>query len=63
MSRYTIDLPENHSAKVLKTELTTEFVLGVLREHGADYDEFEAERKTDWRKPVTLGELRDWLGY
>lgn len=50
---------------VLDTILDTDRVAATVRDHGIDANEFWAEtgRLDGNREPITLGELRDFLGY
>ena len=49
-------------AEDLATVLPANFVRLACLQHGTDIFTFWRERG-GWREPVTLRELRDWLGY
>jgi hypothetical protein len=54
---------DQDDAAVLATVLDYGRALATVTDHGADVDEFLTERGERWREPVTLGELREFLGY
>jgi hypothetical protein len=54
--------PETESED-LATVLSADFVRRACLAHDTDMFAFWRERENGWRDPVTLQELRDWLGY
>jgi hypothetical protein len=56
-------VPMDADEELLETELQAARVAATIRDHGCDPDDFWAERTKADAEPVTLGELRDWLGY
>lgn len=54
---------DQDDSEVLATVLDYGRALATVVDHGGDVDDFFAERGKRWREPVTLGELRDFLGY